>query len=83
MWAMACRTRRGRAFQQIGEPHQQLAFAHPDGVLDAGESEEFDFQFGDGRVGAKFAVGFLKDLEKILASRCGRLAWELLIRLSS
>jgi hypothetical protein len=32
-----------RALQEIGKPHQQFALAHPDGVFDAGKSEEFNF----------------------------------------
>jgi hypothetical protein len=58
-------SRRG-PFQQIREPRQQLALAHPDGVLYAGESEEFNLQFGDGRIGAEGAIRFLKDLQKVL-----------------
>src|ERR1700687_2950175 len=57
---------RGSAFQQVREPHQQLALAHPDGVLDAGECEELDLQFGDGGVRAKLTIRFLKNLEKVL-----------------
>ena len=58
-------SRRG-GFQQVREPHQQLALTHPDGVLDGGESEEFNLQFGDGRVRTELAVLVFKDLEKNL-----------------
>ena len=61
---MARKTGLGRAFQQVRKPHQQLALAHPDGVLDAGKGEEFDLQLGQGRAWAKFPMCFLKDVKR-------------------
>ena len=63
---MASQDGRRGGFEQVRQPHQQLALAHPDGVFYAGEREEFNLQYGDGRVGAEFAIGVLKDLEKIV-----------------
>src|SRR6202008_1237414 len=36
----------GSAFQQVGEANQQAAVAQPDGVVDVGEGEELNLEFG-------------------------------------
>ena len=45
---MARNTGFGRALQQIRKPDQQSALAQPDGVVNVGEGEELDLQFGRG-----------------------------------
>jgi len=38
-----------RAFEQIGQAHQQLSLAQADGVIDVGKGEEFNPHLGRGR----------------------------------
>ena len=53
-----------RAFQQIGDAHQELAFAHADGVVNVGEGKEFRPQLRDRRPRPKLAVAVFKKLGK-------------------
>src|SRR5579872_4944329 len=53
-----------RAFEQVREPHQQLAFPEPDRVVDIGEGEELDLQLGQGSAWPQFTISFLENFEQ-------------------
>ena len=65
---------RGSAFQQVREAHQQFAFAHADGVLDAGEREEFHCQPRQGSVPGEGRGTTVQRFGERCASRPARLA---------
>lgn len=65
-----------RALQQIGKPNQQAALAQANRIVDVGEGEELDFEFGDGGSGAQVPVSFLENFEKPFAHGEVRLARE-------
>ena len=54
----------GRAFEQVGETDEQASIAQANGVIEIGEGEELDLEFGQGSARTKFAVSFLEDFEK-------------------
>src|SRR5258708_21182578 len=63
-----------RALQQVGNPHQKLALAQPNGVVDIREAEELDPQFRDLRPRPQLAVRLFEQLADFCRHLSCRLA---------
>ncbi len=51
----------GCPLEQVGDPHQQLALAQPDSVIDVGEAEKFDPELRNRGPRPELAVSFLEE----------------------